>query len=90
MGAAHYSLKNAAGTTKVINLSTNVAALFTYLLSGKTLLLLGVTAGLFNIAGAYLGTKFFSEKGATVAKPMIIIVICIFFVKIIGEMLGFF
>lgn len=90
VGAAHYSLKNAAGTTKVINLSTNIAALVTYLLSGKTLLLLGVTAGLFNIAGAYLGTKFFSEKGAAIAKPMIIIVICIFFVKIIGELLGFF
>ena len=90
VGAAHYSLKNAAGTTKVINLSTNAAALFTYLLSGKTLLVLGLTAGLFNIAGAYLGTKFFSQKGAAVAKPMIIIVICIFFVKIIGEMLGFF
>lgn len=90
VGAAHYSLKNAAGTTKVINLSTNAAALFTYLLSGKTLILLGVTAGLFNIAGAYLGTKFFSEKGAAIAKPMIITVIFIFFVKIIGEMPGFF
>lgn len=90
VGAAHYTLKNAAGTTKVINLSTNIAALFTYLISGKTLLILGVTAGLFNIAGAYLGTKFFSEKGAAVAKPMIIIVICIFFVKIIGETLGLF
>lgn len=90
VGAAHYSLKNAAGTTKVINLSTNIAALFTYLLSGKTLILLGATAGLFNIAGAYLGTKFFSEKGAAIAKPMIIIVICVFFVKIIGETLGFF
>lgn len=90
VGAAHYRLNSAAGTTKVINLSTNIAALFTYLFSGKTLFLLGITAGLFNIAGAYLGTKFFSEKGAAVAKPMIIIVLCIFFVKVIGETAGIF
>lgn len=88
VGAAHYRLNDAAGTTKVINLSTNIAALFTYLFSGKTLFFLGITAGLFNIAGAYLGTKFFSEKGAAVAKPMIIIVLCIFFIKVIGETLG--
>ncbi|MCI5668657.1 MAG: TSUP family transporter [Oscillospiraceae bacterium] len=90
VGAAHYSLNSAAGTTKVINLSTNIAALFTFLFSGKTLFVLGLTAGAFNIAGAYLGTKFFSEKGATIAKPMIIIVICIFFIKVVGEMAGIF
>lgn len=90
VGAAHYRLNDAAGTTKVINLSTNIAALFTYLFSGKTLFLLGITAGLFNVAGAYLGTKFFSEKGAAVAKPMIIIVLCIFFIKVIVETLGIF
>lgn len=90
VGAAHYRLKNAAGTTKVINLCTNIAALLTYLFSGKTLFFLGITAGLFNIAGAYLGTKFFSEKGAAVAKPMIIIVLSVFFIKVIGETAGFF
>lgn len=90
VGAAYYRLNNAAGTTKVINLSTNIAALATYLFSGKTLFVLGVTAGLFNIAGAYLGTKFFSEKGISIAKPMIIIVLCIFFVKVIGELVGIF
>lgn len=88
IGIAHYSLNKAAGTTKVINLSTNIVALFTYLFSGKVILVLGITAGLFNIAGAYLGTKFFSEKGAAIAKPMIITVLCIFFVKVIGELIG--
>lgn len=89
-GLARYKLNDAAGTTKVINLSTNIAALVTYLFSGKVLVLLGLTAGAFNIAGAYLGTKFFSEKGAGIAKPMIIIVLCIFFVKVILELLGVF
>lgn len=90
VGAAHYKLNAAAGTTKVINLSTNIAALFTYLFSGKTLFLLGITAGLFNVGGAYLGTKCFSEKGAAVAKPVIVIVLCIFFIKVVGEITGLF
>ena len=89
-GAAHYTLQHAAGTTKVINLATNLAALFTYLVGGNVIALLGVTAGLFNIAGAYLGTLFFSQKGAAAAKPVIIVVICIFFVKSLGELLGLF
>lgn len=87
IGAAHYRLNDAAGTTKVINLCTNIAALATYLFSGKALPVLGLTAGLFNIAGAYLGTKCFSEKGAAVAKPMIIIVLGIFFIKVAIETL---
>lgn len=87
IGAAHYRLNDAAGTTKVINLCTNIAALATYLFSGKALLVLGLTAGLFNIVGAHLGTKCFSEKGAAVAKPMIIIVLCIFFLKVAIETL---
>lgn len=90
VGAAHYSVNSAAGTTKVLNLSTNIAALVTYLFSGKVVFLLGVTAGLFNIAGAYLGTRFFAQKGIAVAKPMIIIVLYIFFVKVIGELVGIF
>ncbi|MGN0650461.1 MAG: sulfite exporter TauE/SafE family protein [Oscillospiraceae bacterium] len=89
-GLAHFRLKDAAGTAKVINLCTNIAALATYLFGGKTLFVLGITAGLFNICGAYLGTKFFSEKGAAIAKPMIIFVLCVFFVKVIGETAGLF
>lgn len=89
-GVAHYRLRDAAGTAKVINLCTNLAALATYLSGGKTLFVLGITAGMFNIAGAYLGTKFFSEKGTAIVKPMIILVLCIFFVKVVGETAGLF
>lgn len=87
-GIAHYSLDDATGTTKVINLSTNIAALVTFLLNGVIILPLGLAAGVFNIIGAYLGTKMYKSKGINIARPLIIVVICIFFVKIILEMLG--
>lgn len=80
-------LNSAAGTTKVINLSTNIAALVTYLINGKIYLTLGLIAGIFGIAGNYLGTKCFTQNGAKIVKPIIFVVLAIFFVRILWEML---
>lgn len=85
--AAHMKLNEANGIAKVINLSTNVSALFVFLMNGKTLLLLGIVAGLFSICGNYLGTCFFDKKGAKSVKPLMIIVLMIFFVKVLLEII---
>lgn len=87
-GAAHMDLRKANGITKAINLATNVAALSVYLFSGKVLLSLGLTAGLFSIAGNYMGARFFSGKGARSVKPVILIVLVIFFIRELMEILG--
>ena len=84
-GLAHMSLNDAAGATKVINLSTNIAALVTYLANGQVLLPLGLTAGLFGIAGNYLGARSFTAKGSKIVKPLIGVVLAIFFVKVIYD-----
>ena len=86
-GLARMDLNSAAGTTKVINLSTNIAALVTYLLNGKVYLPLGLTAGIFGIAGNYLGARSFSQKGTKIVKPLIGVVLCIFFIRVVWEML---
>ncbi len=87
-GAARISLEKANGLTKVINLSTNVAALTVYLINGKTIVLLGLVAGLFNIAGNYLGATMFEKKNVKFVKPVISVVIIIFFIKILIEVIG--
>ncbi len=87
-GVAHMSLNDAAGTTKVINLSTNIAALVTYLVNGKVYLIMGLVAGIFGIAGNWLGTKCFTENGARITKPIIFVVLGIFFLRILWEMLA--
>ena len=84
-GLGRMSLGDAAGTTKAINLSTNVAALATYLINGQVLLPLGLAAGLFGIAGNYLGARSFTDKGARIVRPLIITVLAVFFVKIIYD-----
>ncbi|MCD8323002.1 MAG: TSUP family transporter [Oscillospiraceae bacterium] len=86
-GLAHMSLNDAAGTTKVINLATNIAALVTYLINGQVYLALGLTAGIFGIAGNYLGAQCFTTKGSKIVKPLIGAVLALFFVRVIYELI---
>ena len=83
---AHLPLNQAAGLTKAINLATNVAALTVFLRSGVSDLSLGLVAGCFGIAGNYLGSKLFVNKGAKWTKPLIVTVLVIFFCKVCYEL----
>lgn len=85
VGLAQMPLTQANGLTKVINLTTNLAALLVFLLNGQVLLPLGLAAGCFSLAGNYLGSRCFSSRGAAVARPIILVVLAIFFVKTLIE-----
>lgn len=85
VGIARMKLDEANGLTKVVNLSTNLAALTVYLINGQAVLLLGIVAGIFNIAGNYIGAKRFEKGGSRLVKPVMITVIVIFMIKIIVE-----
>jgi uncharacterized membrane protein YfcA len=82
-GIAKLPINLAAGTTKVINLTTNLTGLAVFLFNGKTVLVLGITAGIFGILGNYLGARHFSRSGAKIAKPIILAVLGLFFIKLI-------
>ena len=84
---AHYGLKEANGLCKAINWTTNVSSLAVFLMNGRVLLPLGLTAGLFSIAGSYLGARPFEKKGAQSVKPLMLVVVAIFFVKVLVEIL---
>ena len=42
-------------------------------------------AGAFNIVGNYLGSHSFSKNGGAVARPITIVVLVIFFAKVIWD-----
>ena len=83
----HMPLQEANGTTKVINLTSNITALAVFLINGKVLLPLGIVAGLFNVAGNYLGARMFEKGGAKAVKPVMIIVLIIFFIRVITDLI---
>lgn len=86
-GVAHMKLTRANGMAKVINLSTNAAALTVFLLNDAVLIWLGLIAGAFNIVGNYLGANYFAKRGAGRVKNIILVVLVLFFVKTIYEMM---
>lgn len=83
---ARLGLERAVGTTKVINLSTNIASLSVFLVHGKVMFPLAFVAALFGVAGNYIGSKYFMRNGAGFVKPLIILVLFIFFVKLCWEL----
>lgn len=87
-GVAHLRLDSAAGVTKSINLTTNVAALAVFLFNGQVVILLGLVAGVFNMLGNYLGSHSFTKNGGSVARPITITVLVVFFVKIVWDMVA--
>lgn len=85
---AHLSLTHANGVTKAINLATNISALTVFILNGQVLFLVGITAGIFSIAGNYVGTKIFSSYGAKFVRPVMVGVLIIFFVKLVYDLIA--
>lgn len=85
---AHLGLTQANGLSKAINWATNLSAIVVYLTNGTVLLPLGLTAGLFSILGNYIGARCFERQGARSVKPIMLLVLVIFFVKVLLEILG--
>ena len=84
---AHQNVRTAAGTTKAINLSTNVAALVVFLVNGAVLLPLGLAAGTFNIAGNWIGSRSFTQRGSSIARPIMLVVIVLFAIRLVADLI---
>mgnify|MGYP000025498536 CR=1 FL=1 len=82
-GLGKMSVAKASGTMKVTNLSSNVAALVVFLLSGKIVIMLGIVASVFSIAGHYTGAGMVMKNGSRIIRPIILIVLALLFIKII-------
>ena len=67
-------------------LSSNVMALAVFLFSGKIIVLLGLAASVFSIAGHYVGSGMVMKNGNRIVRPIILIVLALLFIKIITGM----
>lgn len=84
-GLAKMDLRTSSGNMKLVNLSSNVAALATFILAGKVVWGLGLTASLFSAAGHFLGSGMVMKNGTRVVRPLIVIVLVLLFLKILTE-----
>lgn len=82
---AKTDVHTATGTTKALNLTSNIAALFTFILHKQVMYPLGLAAGLFCLAGHYIGSGMVTKNGMKVVRPVILLVLALLFLKIIFE-----
>ena len=84
---AQMGSRDAAGITKAANLASNVAALVMFLHAGVTWIALGLIAAVFSVAGNYLGAGMVMKGGMKIVRPIIIVVLCMLFVKVLVDLL---
>ena len=87
-GIVGFDLLTASGNTKVVNLSSNIAAFITFAVGGKIIWHIGLPAAVFGIAGNYLGAIFALKKGTKFIRPMFFIVLSLLIIKLIFNMIG--
>jgi uncharacterized membrane protein YfcA len=82
-GLAHMEGRTATGNAKFVNLASNLSAAVLFLLHGKVLIPLGLTAGIFSIAGSWLGSGLAIKKGTGIIRIFILVVLVFLFIRII-------
>lgn len=71
--------------SKVVNIAGAGAALVTFALAGQVDWHLGLIAGLFGIAGHYLGATLVVKNGTAIVRPIILIVLLALFAKTLWQ-----
>lgn len=80
-------LVKASGTAKLVNLASNVGALFVFVLNRRVIYSLGIPAALFGILGNWIGSGFALKKGVGAIKVVVMVVLTLLFVRILLSLL---
>ncbi len=84
---AGMKLTAANGLTKMITFSSNIAAVVVFVWHGTVLFPLALMAALFSVTGNYLGSSFFSKKGSSGCRVVMLLVIVIFMIRVIYDLM---
>jgi uncharacterized membrane protein YfcA len=77
----------ASANSKVLNFTSNFAALLIFAWYGKILLTYGIPMALFMILGSYVGTKLAIRRGAELVRPIFITMSLLVAAKLIYQYL---
>jgi len=83
-----YNLLHATTRAKVINMTSNAAALATFLIAGRAHLSLGIMMGMINIAGHYTGSSLAIKKGHGAIRPALVAICSVLFLKVAYDVFG--
>ena len=77
-----YSFLNASAIAKVVNVSTNLAALIVFAASGHVLWALGLAMGAANLAGGVIGARTAVRKGSGFVRVVFLVVVAVLLLKL--------
>ena len=80
---AKMNVGTANAQAKAINLTTNITSLVVFFRSGQVLIVLGLIAAVFNMAGNYIGSGLVMARGVKIVRPIILAVLGLLFIKIL-------
>ena len=74
-----------AGTTKVLNLTSNIAAFTTFLINGTIIYVIGIPCAVSSIIGNLIGSRYALKKGGKAIRKVLVVVIALLYIKILAE-----
>lgn len=80
-----YSLQKAVGGTKLLNFTSNFAALLVFLFSGKILWLIGLSMGAGQVIGGFLGSHVTVRHGTKIIRPLLVSVSLLMALKLLFD-----
>ncbi|OGR94349.1 MAG: hypothetical protein A2016_04780 [Elusimicrobia bacterium GWF2_62_30] len=82
-----FDLLRSTALAKLLNLTSNVAALAAFLYLGRVNVELGLAMGLAGMAGNYAGSHLALKKGAWVIRPMLAVICASLLLKVAWDLL---
>ncbi|MCL2127475.1 MAG: TSUP family transporter [Treponema sp.] len=79
-------LAKAAGTSKIVNLSSNLVSMAAWLINGKILFPVAVPCAVFSAAGSFLGSRMAMKSGGRIIRPVLAAVAALLFAKILLDL----
>lgn len=86
-GIMGFNLTTASGSAKVVNLSSNIAALITFIAGGSVAFSAGIPAAVFGILGNWIGSGLAIRNGPKVIRPIFVAVVMMLFAKILYDLI---
>lgn len=84
---AGMDLRTASGNVKLVNLSSNLASLFTSLVNGKVFIALGLIGAVSSVLGHYIGSGLAIKDGSKIVRPVILVVLALLAIKVGSELI---
>jgi uncharacterized membrane protein YfcA len=73
----------ATGRTKLLNFTSNIAALVMFAISGKIIWTIGLTMGVTQFAGAQIGSRLAIANGAIIIRPLLVLMCIAMAIKLL-------